>query len=201
MVLQPWSSGLNPKPLDIYLRIHLVLDSSDAVKPTIVSQIVPYREQMQYVCESKTQLNFEERIMKDRVRTLARYGYDVSCVTFSENVLDSLVKHRVVVRQQEPSVQQQSKEHQDRQRNTTTIGDYAKVLLANVEQVVFVSENFYDLVFFVALLGGPFVGLGVLYFVFAALVDAFQGVELVFHAAYRRMCHDTSTRLYRRLWV
>ncbi len=174
VVLQPWSSGPNPKPLDIYLRIHLVLDSPDAVKPKVVSQILPYKKGMLYVCESKVLLAFQEKIMNDYLMSLGLYGYESSCITFAEMQLRVLSTNAV-------KVDQVSSEHHNRQKNTTPLRDQAKLFLANVGQVIFLSDNFHDLIFFLALLGGPFVGFGVVYFIFAAFTEAIQGVEFTFH--------------------
>ncbi len=158
VVLQPWSSGPNPKPLDIYLRIHLVLDSCDMSRPLVESQVVSHREEMYCVCEIQTWLTFQEEILHDLIRSLGDYSYEASCITFAESVLEALSRSAVI------------------QRNTMPLWDQAKVFLANVVQVIHLFDNFHDLVFFCGLLGSPFTCIGAAYFAFAALIQAFQGI-------------------------
>ncbi len=179
LVIQPWTAGPDSEPLDLFVRIHLVLESTeplDEAKPKVLSEVVPYREEMKYMHECFVR---SLTLFGDLMMFKLHHGhksYDIwsgkTCVDFAEMTFQvlSLSKGVGQARGVPP-------EHQRRQRNVTPLWERALVALADVHKIITLVEVFHHLVFFLALLGDPFVGLGGVYMGLVLVREAFVRVR------------------------
>ncbi len=174
IVLQPWTSGEDPRPLDVYLRIHLVLESMETGKPSIIAQSVRYTDQMKWICDRWVPLAPIQDIMTAFLEDEALYGYfsGSTCVEFVERMIETIrffpERFDLVV----------TPEHRGRQGNAPRLQERALVAMADMSLTFAIFDQLLIPMILLSLLQGPFKSLSLVYFGLVGLKEVLLVVAI-----------------------